>query len=259
MTIDDLYNAAAQETGNAASHLKQEVDSVKTDQLSRDDWTNYWHNMGYERQFRVTFHPVLNYGGQYSDNMMNMLYPPERVTVLVEKYIQMIDIVTYEHSDIRVERDSISGELTLDVMFMPGNQRRVLWTFINMWKLFGQFSQNNYSPSVTYISLIDQNPKTLVNFRSTCATLDAMRENERDRSVKSHLDEKDIDIIVTDLLNTGFFAADITYEDVARLVFEHMRKSLNLNSGTITKLAYLPDWTSTQLDEIMKYKALTQK
>ena len=86
-----------------------------------------------------------------------------------------------------------------------------------------------------------------------------MRENKRDRSVKSHLEEKDLDYIVTDLLKTGFFAANVTYEDVARLVFEHMRKSLNLNSESITKLTYLPDWTSAQLDEIMKYKALTQK
>lgn len=259
MTIDDLYNAAAQETGNAASQLQQKLEM--TDGLSREDWIDYWHKLGCVRRFTVIFHPALNYGNNYTDNLMNSLYPPDKVSALVDKYIQMIDMTTASHSDVRVGRDYINGELILDVMFTPGDKHSVLRFMIDVWRLFGAFSKDNYSHQVTYYSIVppDNLSVRLSDFRSTCATLDAMRKNERDISVKTNLDEKDIDRLVTNLLQTGFFADDQTFEDIARLVFEHMRKSLNIQAGSITRLKFTPEWTSTQLEEIMKYKALTAK
>lgn len=256
MTIDELYNDATQETGLSAGKLQRET-SYRKD-LTLDDWRDYWSANGCAHLFEVVFHPVINFGDTYSTTMMNSFYPPEKISILVERYILMIDIVTSVHSDIRVEKDFVNGELKLDVMFMPGNKHDVIHFLIRMWKLFGAFSRDNFNHQVRYYSMTCPGDDAIVLniLRNVCATLYSIRKNEPDRSVKNRLDEKDFELIISTLKQTGFFSSETTFEDISRIVFEFIRKSLNLRDD---KIKLLPEWTSTQVTEIMNYKALCAK
>ena len=243
MTIDELFTPSQKTAAETLSDVQ--VDTSKMNDL---EWTAYWDNRGLSRGFSVRFHhhtwPTSSY---------DSLYSQKDIERFKTAFSQMLDVVTDIHSDIKVEKNIEECELTFRVMFTPGRSRDVISFFIRLWKLCGYFSASHYSPSVNYFSWkgLDDSSIMLDGLRYMAATLDGVRKNISGQGGSSNLTHDDLVRFTATLKQSGLFSKDTDIEEIARLLVEYVRKSLNLRTPQ-TGEEYSPEWADFIVKEILK-------
>lgn len=243
MTSDDLFSGTKQTAVETLT--SQQVDINK---LSDDDWYTYWSDRNVPRCISVQFHHHTWPADKY-----DKLFPKKDVQLFTDKLEQMMDNISSSCSDVRVINKSKDAKVIFDVMFQPGRPVDVIPFLIRLWRHCGQFSSTHYSPVVNFFARtnIDNLFKSIDCMRQMSASFYAVRHDTRDRGAIYDPSEEDCFRFTETLLSTGLYPEDTSFKDVATLVLEYIRKSLNLRKKE-TGEEYSPDWTSFHVKHILK-------
>ena len=243
MTTDELFTINEQP---AAETLADQT--TDTSKLSGDEWYAYWDAHGLTHSFSLHFRHHTAPSGSF-----DRMYPQKDIDRFVSQFEQLVDIVTEHCSDVRVTKDQKNSRLTFDVLFEPGRPADVIPFLIRLWILSGHFSSGHWSPAVCHLFRRDSGSffVEVTGLRMLCATLDAMRHNVHDRGARSDVTENDCLNFTKTLMQTSLYPDGTTAGEIAHLLMEHIRKSLNLRTKE-TGEEYSPEWTSFIVGHITK-------